>query len=371
MDVPFFRLLEGSAAARYSKCSTGFSNTSFKGGLSWKPIDDLRLRGTWAQGFRAPSIGELFGSPSRFDGAGGAVPEASSNYNASGVSATIRQNCAAQGVPATYVAANNGFPLITGGNRNLKLGKSEGWVLGGVYSPSWANDSAFARSISLEVDYNRITVGDAIASPDPPVLLNNCYYAERRAELRGDHPNGARRHRAGQRHPAEYRLIKSEGLDVVFNYRSPDIGIGPIGLASLNNFRFNFSTSLPSTSGTTTTQFAGRERGTGSPQAYPKFKSNTTLDLSTEVFSASVTARYISAVTKFTRPDQHRMYRILYLDAQLGLSPAFLDDSATFTLGVNNLLGKRAPNCLGCGSFDPTTYEMPDPFGYVRIAAKY
>ncbi len=33
----------------------------------WQMVDDLTLRGTWAEGFRAPSIGELFGTFSRFD----------------------------------------------------------------------------------------------------------------------------------------------------------------------------------------------------------------------------------------------------------------------------------------------------------------
>src|SRR6185436_12056819 len=33
----------------------------------WEPIEDLLFRGSWAEGFRAPSIGELFGTPSRFD----------------------------------------------------------------------------------------------------------------------------------------------------------------------------------------------------------------------------------------------------------------------------------------------------------------
>ena len=34
---------------------------------NWEPIEDLLFRGSWAEGFRAPSIGELFGTPSRFD----------------------------------------------------------------------------------------------------------------------------------------------------------------------------------------------------------------------------------------------------------------------------------------------------------------
>ena len=31
------------------------STTTFKAGVNWKPIEDLRLRGSWAEGFRAPT----------------------------------------------------------------------------------------------------------------------------------------------------------------------------------------------------------------------------------------------------------------------------------------------------------------------------
>ena len=67
-DVQFADLLELTGAVRFSDYSRGIgSTTTFKAGVNWKPIEDLRLRGSWAQGFRAPQIGELFGSQSRFD----------------------------------------------------------------------------------------------------------------------------------------------------------------------------------------------------------------------------------------------------------------------------------------------------------------
>ena len=66
-DGPFADLLELSGAVRLSDYSTSGSTTTFKAGVNWKPIPDLRLRASWAEGFRAPSIGELFGTASRFD----------------------------------------------------------------------------------------------------------------------------------------------------------------------------------------------------------------------------------------------------------------------------------------------------------------
>ncbi|WP_333915331.1 TonB-dependent receptor domain-containing protein [Sphingomonas sp. LR60] len=359
-DVPFFQLLEGSFAARYSDYSTSGSRTTMKAGVSWKPIDDLRLRGTWAQGFRAPSIGELFGTPSRFDG--GVIDPCSAD--AAGASATVRQNCATQGVPAGYVQTNQQLPILTGGNRALKAETSESWIVGGVYSPSWAGG---VGRLSLEVDYYTIKVDNAISSIGADVLLANC------TQTNDPTACGAiTRSTSGAITQIRGLLqniasLKSEGLDAILTWRSPSVGAGTFGLLWSNNFLFEYSTTLPTAPGSQTVRRQGTERG---DQAYPRFKSNATIDWSSPSFAASITGRYIGRVIE-PAYDNHVMRPTLYLDAQVGWTPGMWDDRLTLTLGVNNILGKRAPDCLSCGGFDPTTYDLPDQFGYARIAVKF
>ena len=58
-DTAFFHRLELTGAARYSDYSTSGSTTTFSAGINWQPIEDLLFRGSWAEGFRAPSIGEI------------------------------------------------------------------------------------------------------------------------------------------------------------------------------------------------------------------------------------------------------------------------------------------------------------------------
>lgn len=365
-DIPFFSLLEGSLAARYSNYSTSGSRTTFKGGLSWKPFDDLRLRGTWAQGFRAPSIGELFGAPSRFDGG---VQDPCSDFLNSGVSDTVRQNCIAQGVPAngSYVQANGQIGIVTGGNRNLRPETSESWVLGGVYSPGWASGSGWARSLTLEADYYNIQVDDAIASISADVLLANCAQRAdavscaslpRTASGALTQINGVLQNIAS---------LESEGIDIILSYRSPEIGGGSIGLTWSSNILLEYATTLPSAEGTTTVSEKGLERGS---QAYPRYKGNIVLDWASEAFQAAVTGRFISSVIE-PGFDDHVMGDTFYTDVQFGWTPDAWGRRFTLTLGVNNVFGKRAPDCLSCGGFDPTTYDMPGQFGYARIAARF
>ena len=171
--VPFAELLELNGAVRLSDYSTSGSTTTFKGGVNWKPIRDLRLRGSYAEGFRAPSIGELFGTASRFDQqlddpcsshAGNTAPANFQN------NATVRANCIAAGVPAggTYQQANPQISVIVGGNENLHPETSKSWVFGGVYSPS------FIPRFSVEVNHYNIKIDGAIQTVDAEVTLTNC-----------------------------------------------------------------------------------------------------------------------------------------------------------------------------------------------------
>ena len=56
-DVPFAKQLEFSLSSRYSDYSNFGDTVNSAFGFKWRPIEDLMVRGNWAEGFRAPSIG--------------------------------------------------------------------------------------------------------------------------------------------------------------------------------------------------------------------------------------------------------------------------------------------------------------------------
>ncbi|MEA3002570.1 MAG: iron complex outerrane recepter protein [Sphingomonadales bacterium] len=358
-DRPFFEKLELSFAARYSDYSTSGSRTTLKAGGDWKPVKDLLFRGSWAQGFRAPSIGELFGTPSRFDqeivdpcsAVGGAIP------------AAVRANCIAAGVPAngSYVQANPQLPVITGGNRNLKAETSESWGVGGVYSPSWA------KRVSIEGNYFHYKVKGAIQAIDAKVLLGRCATA-------GDPLSCAAITRTASGAVAQIRgllqniaSIETDGVDATVNLRTGETGAGRFGLLWTSTFLFNYAVTVPATGGTTRIQREGTEQGSPD-QAFPKYKSTAVLDWSLADFGASLTGRYISAVTE---ANGNRMGRRLYTDLQLRWeSPAL--NGFGFAIGANNLFNVNPPDCFTCGlnNMDPTTYDVPGIFFYARATYK-
>lgn len=363
-DLPFMRLLELNGAVRLSDYSTSGSTTTLKGGVNWKPINDLRLRATYAEGFRAPSIGELFGSQSRFDEvlddpcsshSSNAAPQRFSNNT------QIRQACIAAGVPAngTYQQANAQISVSTGGNDALLPETSESWVVGGVFSPS------FLPRFSIEANWYKIKVQGAIQAIPRATTVTNCL-------LTGDPATcGLVTRVNGELIEVEGFLqniaaIRTSGVDVNVTYSGLETGIGRFGFTWNNTFLGNYDVIVP---GPTGTQLLSRE-GTqvGSPaQAFPKFKSIGIIDWDGDDIGLTLTGRYVSKL----RETASVMKSVFYTDAQV----RFLvgdDDDFSFALGVNNIFDVATPGCVTCESnnFAQSVHDVPGRYFYVRAGLR-
>jgi iron complex outermembrane receptor protein len=363
-NTPFFQLLELSGAARISDYSTSGSTTTFKGGVNWKPIDDLRLRATYAEGFRAPSIGELFGSQSRFDEV---LNDPCSSHAANNAplrfsnDAQIRAACIAAGVPAdgSYQQANAQISVTTGGNQALLPETSESWVVGGVFSPS------FIPRFSVEANWYKIKVEGAIQAIPRATTLANCLLTNdpsicdlvtrvngQLTEVEGFLQNIA--------------AIRTSGVDVNVAYRGVETGIGRFGLTWNSTFLTNYDVLVP---GPTGPQLLSRE-GTqvGSPaQAFPKFKSIGIVDWDGDNVGLTLTGRYVSKL----REPANVMKSVFYTDAQVRFLIGDSDDF-TFALGVNNLFDVKTPGCVTCESnnFAQSVHDVPGRYFYVRAGMR-
>jgi iron complex outermembrane receptor protein len=363
---PFFELLELSGAVRFSDYSTSGSTTTLKGGVNWKPIPDLRLRGSYAEGFRAPSIGELFGTQSRFDQQlddpcsshpGNTAPRRFQNDT------TVRANCVAAGVPAggTYQQANPQISVLVGGNENLAPETSESWIAGAVFSPS------FVPRFSIEANYYDIKINGAIQTIDAEVTVANCVVNNDPAACALVTRAGA-----GQLTQVSGLLqniagIETDGIDLNLAYRTAETGAGRFGFTWNNTFLLNYDVIVPITDGEQVISREGTEQGSPS-QAFPKWKSVGIMDWDLASFGATVTGRYIS---KLRETGGNVMRSRFYTDLQLRFM-AGLEKEFGFALGVNNLFNTRAPGCVTCdiNNFDPTAYDLPGRYFYARASVK-
>ncbi|MGH6697614.1 TonB-dependent receptor domain-containing protein [Sphingopyxis sp.] len=365
-DIPFIDLLEFTGAVRWSDYSTSGSTTTLKGGVNWKPIQDLRLRASYAEGFRAPSIGELFGTQSRFDQQ---INDPCSTSTTTGQNwnnnTTIRTNCIAQGVPAAgYAQANPQISVLVGGNQDLAAESSKSWIFGGVYSPG------FIPGLSIEGNYYDIKIKGAIQAVNAAITLGQCV-----AQNDADACALVTRAGGGQLTFVEGLLqniagIRTKGIDANLTYRTQKTAAGRFGFTWNNTFLTQYDVIVPTADGPLVISREGTEQGSPS-QTFPKWKSVGILDWDGTSIGATLTGRYVSAIRE-PLADDNKLKARFYTDFQLRWFPADDPEAFGFALGVNNLFNVKAPGCISCdiNNFDPTAYDLPGRYYYVRASFK-
>ncbi|WP_421932520.1 TonB-dependent receptor domain-containing protein [Phenylobacterium sp.] len=365
-DMPLFHRLDVSLAGRWFDYSTSGKDSTYKAGLAWRPVSDVLVRASWGQGFRAPTIGELFGTASRFDQE---VNDPCSNLATK--AANIRANCIAHGVPASgsYSQLNPQISVITSGNRNLQPETSESRTYGVVWEPSALKTASWASGGSIEVIYADIELDAAIQAQNGQTLLDRCAQT-------GDALSCATITRtasgavAGIANPLiNIGGIKTRAVDLNILYQSPDTAIGRFAVRSNSSFLLEFTENVPTSSGLAGIKREGTERGSPD-QAYPKTKSTLAIDWDKAEWGATASARYLSSITEPGAAD-NKLKAVTYFDAQLRYTPDYLD-GFSFAAGVNNLFDKDPPGCITCGlnNYDPNAYDAPGRFFYLRLSYK-
>ena len=132
---------EASLAARWSNYSRAGEIVSWKAGLSWQVIPDLRLRVTQSKDIREGSFEELFVVQGR------------------GANVTDPWNNNTQ-----YTVFNQ-----TGGNPDLEAEEADTTVYGFVYQPS------FIEGLSLSADHYEVDLNSAIGSFTEQQTIDSCF----------------------------------------------------------------------------------------------------------------------------------------------------------------------------------------------------
>jgi outer membrane receptor protein involved in Fe transport len=190
-DMPFAKELSVNLAGRVSDYNTK-TGTVYAYNIQgvYAPIDDIRLRASYATSVRAPTQGDLFGSasenfaqladPCDLPSPGSII---AANCVAAGVPTTFNQAavtaCEGSSVPATQrrlgdpwvncLARTFSTGFVSGGNPTLTEEKGKSLTLGVVLEPN------FIPGLSLTVDYYKIEVEDLIATLGAQQILNLCY----------------------------------------------------------------------------------------------------------------------------------------------------------------------------------------------------
>lgn len=403
-DVPFAERLEINLAGRFSDYnSSGFvgpnrvnadqlgDTTNLKFGFTWKPYQDLLVRGNWAETFRAPSVDDLFGGGSE------GFPSATDPCDRGQINtlpAEGRARCIAEGVPPEGIDQfNSQIRGLFGGNPNLQPEDGTTRTLGLVYSPSWV------QGLNFTLDWWKIELTNGLANVSVNTVLSRCYRENNPvscdAVLRSAANQQVNTVRAGSENLSQ---LSVEGFDFGFTYNFE---------TSFGRFRTTLDTSYTSEyfagaigAATPPTNQVGQLIGTTG--ARWRKRGNLNLDWSRGDWGANWTVRHFSSLQEpcnnfrlgfqngvFDRqvcrePDRfinspttgnpirsarNKIGATTYHDAQVSLRTAF---NSSIRVGVRNLLDKDPPPALNsfANSF-LQNYDIPGRFYYLSYTQNF
>jgi iron complex outermembrane receptor protein len=378
-DKPGFQLLDINAAARVSDYSFLSPELTGKVGARWKPLKDLILRGSYGSGFRAPSIGELFASKSRFDAT---LTDPCSEYTRPETSAATRARCVALGVPDTYAQLNPQISVGTGGNPALKPETSKSFNVSLAYSPIALQSRSWSDSVDLELALFDIQLDQAVSALDAQLQLDRCVGGE------DIFCKGIVRNPQGTIISFDNALqnlggINVRGIDFTLAYRTPRIDIHRFRVTWQSSYLLKYEEKVPSSNGFDLNDRTGTIAGTPE-RAFPKFKFALAVAWLFDRFQLTSTTRYISSMREQCRDladfpgtcsdpnpaddtkSTNKINSATYTDLQLLWAPEF-DHALTITAGINNALNRDPPVCYSCSlnGFNGATYDVPGIFGYL------
>jgi iron complex outermembrane recepter protein len=373
-DLPLVKKLDLSLATRKSEYSNFGNTTNSKAGLNWRVTNGFSLRANWSEGFRAPSVDELYAGladsfPSIADPCSTTFP---GRY--ASLSDAAKARCHAQGVPVGgYDQGNAQIRISVGGNPNLKAEKSETTTLGFVFSPD------AIPGFDVSVDWWKIKLTDKIDSVGAQTTLNRCIVDGEAAfcSLFSRGVGGAITSLLQSN--LNFATSDVEGIDVTANYRLPKTALG--------SFAFQIDWShLKHYSDNGDPNYVGQYYDRNN---FWRNRVNTSVRWEGGSFGATLLSRYYSKqVEDCSLPVAVGLPELCngYVNEDEGIG--FTTMKATWyhdvsvyyktpwkgrlTVGVNNVLDQDPPISYStfANSFDPQ-YEVPGKFVYFKYSQSF
>ncbi len=393
-DQPFAESLSFDTAYRYSDYGDGVQTDTYKFGIEWAPIQDVRLRGSYQKAIRAANIVELFTAQgfNLFDMTGDPCgwnvntpdPATDDPTVPAPVSAALRAACVASGVPDANVGRRlldspaGQYNFLQGGNSTLAPEESDTYSYGIVFTPR------FAPGLAITIDYFDIEITDTISTLGAENSLNACVFNSDplACSLVNRNQNGQLWVGSGNVVDTNVNIggIQTKGWDLNASYTGLEMG----RFGSLN---FNLTGTLVDTlvtdpgGGFPTFDCVGfyssvcstNAVGVPTPEWRHRFRTSwvTPWDL-----DLSLTWRHLDSVKGFGF-DPARIDFELPAEDYFDLAANWaITEKAAVTLGINNVLDDNPSisatvGTTGNGNTFPQTYDALGRYVFVRATVDF
>lgn len=341
------------------KTSAGgkYGTDTYKIGVDFAPIRDIRLRAMYNRAVRAPNIQELFATPTvglngSDDPCAGSAPLTATDYGCLAQGLTVGRS-----VTANPAGQYNG---MIGGNRDLKPEKATTKTFGVVLQPS------FLPRLAVTVDYFDIKIANAIRSYGQDAILADCvdnatatFTPESCALIKRDAAGSLWLTPGGyvEDLPGNFGSVRTKGVEAAVAYNTP---VGSFGTLAFG-FNGTYLDSYKVNNGLTEpydcagfygpTCSVGGTTDSGAPLPKWRHKARVTVKANSGV-GVSVQWRYIGKVKAETLSPDSTLSGPTQFDpgarikAQSYIDLAFtfdLADAYQFRIGANNLLDRSPP----------------------------
>ena len=394
-DMPFAKSLSVDLANRWSQfrwqggvpgtpdagAMNGTSASTGRVQVRWQPVEDLVVRASWAQGFRAPSVSDLYN-------AGGASyninqdPCAPATENGGWVAGTpLPAGCGG----VVHTQGSTRIEAQTGGNPLLTPEKAISRTIGFEYSPHWVS------GLRVGADYYEIDLTNEIGTVPSQYILSECYDKSspqycNLITLTGNAVTlieDIEQNIGGE---------STSGVDLDAAYALPENFLGDFSVTTNWTIVRSFLEDLPSA--TSASGFQSVQELEYATLEVPKLRGTLNLNWEKGDFNAVWNVTYIGKIfencsaltisngecTSDTTVDPttatkgvHELNTTIYNDASLtyDIEPI----RTQFTLGIQNIFNKGFPIAYTAGAppnFEGEMgYRIPGRFLYARLGVKF
>jgi outer membrane receptor protein involved in Fe transport len=390
-DRPFAESLSFDTAYRYSDYGDGVQTDTYKFGLEWAPVSDVRLRASYQRAVRAANIIELFTSQglNLFDAPGDPCGSAARDPEASVA------ECEASGVPAGLVGSPSldspsaQYYFKQGGNIELTPEESDTYSYGLVLQPRWV------PGLAITVDYFDIKIENVISTFGANNTWAACYG-------NNDPTACARIHRTpgtgqlwtnGSGFVDDFNInigsLSTSGYDINIGYTGLEVGrFGSLSFNLTGTYLLDLITQpapgidlLPGPGTRDWYDCAGfYSTVCGTPNPLWRHRLRTSWQTPWDV-DLSLTWRHYSEVEGLTGPNAempaNQLDRTLSAESYFDLAANWaITDKAGVTLGINNVLDDNpsvsgSVGTTGNGNTFPQTYDALGRYVFLRATVDF
>ena len=387
-DAPFAKSLNVTLGTRYSDFDLFGNNTSSKLQVEWRPIDDLLLRGTVAEVFRAPAIADVFAGPAgnapQFNDPCVGYVAGGAHENACGAP-TGATNIPPGGTQSTGLGQSTGVvsgSAYAGYSLKPEQGKSFDWGL--VYDPSWL------PGFSVSVDYWRIYLNDLITTIGAQTAVDACFADESSPFCSFIHRKANGQVQFISQPTVNLGRLDTNGWDMALRYKLPDTAWGSwsFGLDAtyISHYDIDVGSGTKHLAGTFNKDFGNysRVRGRlfanwnmGDWTASYRMRYVGAFDVGSNDLSQGTSADQACNFTPGNPNNQYCYSRAYgsYITHSVSATYALPKINSTIEVGVDNLTDKQPPlmfqnNVLNANT-DVSTFDTIGRYFFGRYTVKF